>query len=533
MSARFRGGVCIWGLCIWAFGAAAVGAHGPTGHWKLDGDARDAAVAARSGKVFGRGEFIPSIIGGAGGKALWCEGVDTAVRADAAGRLGDAFTITAWVCVLEARPGGILGGDGWSLELAKGAALKFSTGAAAAVETPAERVGVGQWYHVAVAGRRGGPCALYVNGDEAATGTSPAAAAGAPDAPLWIGRANGKPAGFVGLADDVRIYASALSSGDVARLTDEGLPWIRLKPTARQPFEQREFTLLDDDVVALIGGEDLYASQRAGHLETLLTAAAAPKRVHFRNMAWEGDTVFEQWRILNFGPWARQLERVGASVIIVQFGQVESLRGREGLAEFSAAYVKLLEELEKRTKRIVLVSPTPFEDAGPTLPAAAPRNEALKEYVALTERLAHDRGLAFVKLFQPPDPERPRPVKRGEEMTRDGMHLTPYGQAIWAREAAQQLGTRFADITRDAEPRFLSSTLEELRQAVVNKNELWLRAWRPPNWAFLNGDRITQPSSRDHVDQRVRWLPAEVQRYPVMVADEETKIARMAKDMKK
>ena len=43
------------------------------------------------------------------------------------------------------------------------------------------------------------------------------------------------------------------------------------------------------------------------------------------------------------------------------------------------------------------------------------------------------------------------------------------------------------------------------------KNALWLRYWRPTNWAFLNGDRVSQPSSRDDQDAAASaGFPAEV-----------------------
>jgi hypothetical protein len=262
----------------------------------------------------------------------------------------------------------------------------------------------------------------------------------------------------------------------------------------------------------------------------LTMGPAAGKRVKFRNMAWEGDTVFEQWRVLNFGPWRQQFERVGAGVIVVQFGKMESLAGVEKVAEFEKAYAALLDEFEKRTRRIVVVTPAPFEDGGPLLPAAKGRNEVLAKYVEATRRLAEGRRLLVVDLSGAGQGVGRAPG--AERLTRNGVHLTARGQWVVAREVARQLGVGKAEaVTEDEEPRFVLSGVEELRGAIVAKNELWLRAWRPPNWAFLNGDRITQPSSRDHVDQRVRWLPAEWQRFPVLVEREERKIAGMAKGL--
>ena len=51
---------------------------------------------------------------------------------------------------------------------------------------------------------------------------------------------------------------------------------------------------------------------------------------------------------------------------------------------------------------------------------------------------------------------------------------------------------------------------EKLRQAIVKKNDIWFRYWRPTNWAFLYGNRQTQPSSRDHKNPGRRWFPEEL-----------------------
>ena len=54
------------------------------------------------------------------------------------------------------------------------------------------------------------------------------------------------------------------------------------------------------DVIALVGGEDMVAMSEYGYLELLLTRALPEHQLKFRNLAWEGDTVFEQRRDLNF-----------------------------------------------------------------------------------------------------------------------------------------------------------------------------------------------------------------------------------------
>jgi hypothetical protein len=88
---------------------------------------------------------------------------------------------------------------------------------------------------------------------------------------------------------------------------------------ADEPFFKK------NDVIALVGGEDMVAMSEYGYLELLLQRALPDYHLKFRDLAWEGDTVFEQRRDLNFPPLEAQLDQVGATVVICQFGQMESL----------------------------------------------------------------------------------------------------------------------------------------------------------------------------------------------------------------
>ena len=101
--------------------------------------------------------------------------------------------------------------------------------------------------------------------------------------------------------------------------------------------ESPESFLKPNDVIALVGGEDMVAASEYGYLELLLTRALPEYKLKFRSLAWEGDTVFEQRRDLNFPTLEQQLDKIGATVVIAQFGQMESLAGKEKLPEFIAA----------------------------------------------------------------------------------------------------------------------------------------------------------------------------------------------------
>ncbi len=244
------------------------------------------------------------------------------------------------------------------------------------------------------------------------------------------------------------------------------------------PFENGAFGVQTNEVIVLVGQENFVREQKAGELESRLASAFAGKRPRFRSMAWQADTVYEQWRDLNFGSWVAQLETAGATMVIAQFGQIEALDGTKRLPEFTAAYHRLLDQFAGRTRRIVLVSPTPFEKPtaphGPDLPQ---RNSDVAAYVEAIRDLARQRSAIFIDLFHPWSLRPP-----GTRFTEDGIHLTDSGLREVARAVARQLAV-------EENP---SASTAQLREEIVEKNRLWFDCWRPANWSFVYGDRVSQ-----------------------------------------
>ena len=230
------------------------------------------------------------------------------------------------------------------------------------------------------------------------------------------------------------------------------------------------------DVVALVGGEDVVVMRDDPRLELLVLRQPGLAGVKFRNLAFEGDTVFEQFRDLNFPTWEDQMQQVGATVVVAQFGKMESLDGPAGVPAFARAYEQLIDRMAGGTRRVGLLAALPPKGADPA--AVAPYNDA-------TRALAARRGWVFV----------------------DGA-ARPLAEA-----AAESFGIRLAP---PASP--------ELVRLVRKKNELWFHYWRPQNWAFLNGDRTEQQSSRDHRDPKILWFPEEMKRWLPLVAAREKEI---------
>ena len=260
-----------------------------------------------------------------------------------------------------------------------------------------------------------------------------------------------------------------------------------------------------NDVVALIGGEDIVALAESGQLEAQIVRQPGLAGVKFRALAYEGDTVFEQHRQLNYPTWEEQLAKIGATVVIVRFGQMETLRPGSDLDEFIAHYEALLKRLAGGNRRVVLLSPTPFEKPLAPQPDRTPSNALIDEQLSRIVPLADKLGAGFVDLY--------RAFSEGGSFTRDGIHLNDRGQWTVVREIIRRLGMK----PLAAEDPVLLALLTE-------KNRLWFNYHRPQNWAFLNGDRTEQLFSRDYRDTSVRLLPREMEAYGALIEAKERAI---------
>lgn len=253
----------------------------------------------------------------------------------------------------------------------------------------------------------------------------------------------------------------------------------KLRPPPKYTgFTNGVFRLEPDEVVVFTGSENMVTEQREGMLETLLTQQYARARPRFRHMSFEGDTVWRQNRMQNWGSWRENLDAVDASLVFVWLGQMEAFDSGHTPEEFATAYAALIDQFSQRTPRLVLISPPPFEKLNdPNLPDNTPRNALLAQYAQSIQKLAEERGLVYVDLFtilsnrRPPAP-----------LTRDGCHFTPAGSREVARIIARQLG-----VSESQEPK------PEVQTEIVEKNRLWFDTWRCMNWAFAYGDRTTQP----------------------------------------
>ena len=291
---------------------------------------------------------------------------------------------------------------------------------------------------------------------------------------------------------------------------NEASPPASSKPSQLTAEAKTGFQLKDNDVIALAGGSNIERTRFNGWLQTHLIASKPGGKIKVRNFGWEGDTVFEQWRDAGAAgssdswrqqrEWRLQLREAGATVVLAQFGQMESLGGTAKLPEFIAAYEKLIEEFREDGRRVLLIAPVAFEGA------LAPRNQTLKEYTSAIRDLAGKLKLNFIEIT--------KNVSDSVALTDNGYQLNDAGHRFIARRIAEQLGVS-------------PSENEAARREVLELERLWFDYWRPMNWAFLNGDRTTQPYSRDWRDREKRIFPQEMEHFRALLnqADENIRSA--------
>ena len=260
--------------------------------------------------------------------------------------------------------------------------------------------------------------------------------------------------------------------------------FIGVACAAAEPLE-----LQKGDVVAFVGGADLVRMQDDGRLEAALTLRFREANPQFRDLAWEGDTVYfqnavrERWRTEAFGGWSEQLRRIKATVVIFQFGKMESFEGVAKIAQFKEAYGKLIDDLAGEGRQAILLAPSPFE-----WPAARER-AALNSYTKAVASLAKSKKIPFITGNQ-----------------------------------ADSVEAFILGLTGKKEPN--GPTYEQIRSTVREKHRLWVEYWRPTNWKCIFGDdskRIFSKASHGRPSIQEEWAT-----YPALIQAAENAIQKGA-----
>ncbi len=280
--------------------------------------------------------------------------------------------------------------------------------------------------------------------------------------------------------------------------------------------EERRLVFAENDVVCLVGNGLAERMQHDGCLEAMLQIENPRKKLSFYNLGFGADEITKQQRTSGFGSMDDYLNRCQASLVFAFFGFNESFAGKDGLdgfrrdlRTFVAKFRREERDDERKGRRLVLFSTSPFEDMGnPKLPDASIMNEGLSLYNEVIEEVAKDAGVLFVDIFTGLE----KAFEESEShLTLNGIHLNRAGNRALAAIIVKNLGGGRKGAAKEGE-------WEEIRQAVVTKNEFWFQRYRATDGYNVYGGRsklkfVDGVSNRDVLQEEMDYLDALVKRH--------------------
>lgn len=214
------------------------------------------------------------------------------------------------------------------------------------------------------------------------------------------------------------------------------LMFAGLSKAADETKKDPHFELKDGDRVVLLGGTLIEREQKYGHWETILTVHHPDRNITFRNLGWDGDTVWAESRGIFDPPevgYARMIEQVKGlkpTVLILGYGNNEAFAGKEGLEPFVKQYEKLIDDLTKAAPpgvRIVLLKPRPLFQQGRSLPDPAGINRNIASYRDAVVGLAKGRKLVTLDWLMQWVLDSDQADSVLKKITDDSGHLTDHG----------------------------------------------------------------------------------------------------------
>ncbi|WP_165251512.1 PVC-type heme-binding CxxCH protein [Paludisphaera soli] len=234
--------------------------------------------------------------------------------------------------------------------------------------------------------------------------------------------------------------------------------------------------------ISVIGNTLADRMQHTGWLETVIHTRFPDHQLTIRNLAFSGDELTTRLRSAAFGTPDEWLAKNRTDVVCAFFGYNESYAN---LAQFRTdldAFIK--HTLEQRyngesAPKLVLFSPIAFEDLhDPSLPDGKDVNVRLERITAVMRDIAEARDVRFIDLFHP---SLELYAKAKKPLTFNGIHLTSEGDRLIAEVVERAL---FGDVKKQDPERF-----ERLRQAVLDKSDIWFNRYRTVDGYSIFGGR--------------------------------------------
>lgn len=252
--------------------------------------------------------------------------------------------------------------------------------------------------------------------------------------------------------------------------------------------------LAESERIVLLGNTFVEREQEYGQVELALRLAFPEKTLEIRNLGWSGDNVHGESRAY-FGPVSagykhiqEYVDLIDPTLVLVSYGHNVAFEGPEQLQPFLAGYGRLLDDLKKDGRRIVVLGLTPLEPVYRPADEVRQLNEMREEYNAAIAQMAEGRGLAFVDLFQ--STQKLQQDLHVERLTDNGVHLNSRGYGVVAEAVVQAFGD---SLLHNGEYLLFDSQFQSvaspLREAILRKNELFFHRFRPQNETYLRGFR--------------------------------------------
>jgi azurin/lysophospholipase L1-like esterase len=279
-----------------------------------------------------------------------------------------------------------------------------------------------------------------------------------------------------------------------------------------------QFVFEKGDHVCLIGNQLADRMQHDGWMETQIQSQAADKQIVIRNLGRSGDSVSKRPRTSNEPSLEDVLSLSKADVIFCFFGYNESYGDDAGLAKFKADYGTLIDTYRARKfngksePRFVLFSPISHENLhNRNLPDGTTNNARLAKYAAAIKDV---KKAMFVDLFAP---SKALYDAAKSPLTLNGVHLSDEGN----RQLAEVIASALFGAKVTASPK-----LENLRQAVLDKNFYWYSRYRASDandiWGGRAGLRFVDNQSNGEV------MTNEIAQLDVMTANRDPLIWAVA-----
>ncbi|MDB4626296.1 GDSL-type esterase/lipase family protein [bacterium] len=283
------------------------------------------------------------------------------------------------------------------------------------------------------------------------------------------------------------------------------------------PGLEAQLNFKDGDRVCIIGNSLASRLQYSGWLESMIQSRSEGKHLTFRNLGFPGDQVAKRPRNKGYMTPEEYLTHCEADVIFAMFGYNESFAGEGGLESFSKSLNEMIDsyrELKpngKTAPRIVLFSPIAHEDLGDrNFPDGNENNARLALYTSAIRQVAVEKNASFVDLFAASQALYQASIS---PLTLNGIHLNDEGNRLVGQFIASTLLNESFSVT---------SELEQLRQAVLDKNLHWFNRYRATDGNDVWGGRSHLKFVQGQTNREV--LMHELIMFDIMTANRDLRI---------